>query len=130
MSNGLAQLDKKKSESIAKMIGFMFASRNYAHRAHLRTPSYAKHIALNEFYDEIVDLADSLAEVAQGMFGRLDIPVVAEKGEVNDPIGVLHTHMSELMKMGEGCEVGALKNIMDEIEALYLKTLYKLKELS
>lgn len=130
MENGLAQASKKKTEYIAKMVGHMFASRTYSHRAHLRTASYAKHMALNEFYNEIVELADELAEVAQGMFGKLDIPVVVEKGDVSDPIGSLTMYMNECMKLGETCDVGALKNIIDSIQALYLKTLYKLKELN
>lgn len=130
MGKGLAKAGNGKTEYIAKMVGHMFASRTYAHRAHLRTVSYAKHIALNEFYDEIVDLADELAEVAQGMFGKLDIPVIAEKGDVTDPIGSLSMHMNDIMQLGGECKVGALKNIVDSIEALYLKTLYKLKELN
>ena len=130
MEKGLAQAGKKKSEYIAKMVGHMFASRNYAHRAHLHTASYAKHVALNEFYTEIVELADELAEVAQGMFGKLDIPVMTERGDVSDPIGSLTTYMNELMKLGEMCDIGAVRSTVDSIQALYLKTLYKMKMLS
>lgn len=133
-SDGLAAGPMKKSkmggEAISEIIGVMFMSRDFAHKAHLKTPSYAKHIALNEFYDAIVDFADSLAETAQGKFGLLDIPLVSMKGNIDKPIPGLTMHMEEICDLGMSCRTGAIKNIIDEIEALYLSTLYKLKELS
>lgn len=129
---GLADKTMEKSGKMkaAKVVGILFMSRTYSHMAHLKTPSYSKHKALNAFYDEIVDLADSIAEVSQGVWGKLNIPFVAMEGNVNDPIGTLTMHMDMVMKQFKDCEIGALKNIGDEIQALYLKTLYLMKELS
>lgn len=107
----------------------MFMSRTYSHMAHLKTKSFAKHKALNEFYDGIVDMADTLAEAAQGKFGRLDIPYVDMKGDVNDPIKGLETHLTMLENLGKKCEEPYLQNIFQEIQAMYYKTLYLLKEL-
>lgn len=120
---------KKGKEAVAEIIGIMFMSRDFAHKAHLKTPSYAKYMALNEFYEGIVDFADSMAEVAQGKFGLLDIPSISTKGSVEKPIRGLEMHMDDICELGMYCKTGALKNIVDEIEALYLTTLYKLKEL-
>lgn len=120
----------ESKEMIGKMVGIMFMSRDYSHRAHLATDSYAKHMALNEFYSEIVDLADELAEVAQGRFGKLDVSVVPLKGDIEDPIAGLESHLVMVENLAKKCEVGALKNIVDEIQALYLSTLYKLKLLN
>ena len=51
---------------IQQFIGLLFASRDYAHKAHLNTDSFAAHMALGDFYDGIIDLADSLAETWMG----------------------------------------------------------------
>ena len=43
--------------SCADFVGTLFLARDVAHSVHLNTRSFAKHMALNEFYDAIVDLA-------------------------------------------------------------------------
>lgn len=115
---------------IAKAVGIMFMSRDFAHRAHLKTPSYSKHMALNEFYDGIVDLADNLAEGAQGLYGKLDIPVVPMSGDVSDPIAGLSKHLKMIEAIEAKCTKSYLGNILQEIIALYYSTLYKLTELA
>lgn len=121
---------KKGKVAVAEIIGVMFAARTYAHMAHLKTGSYAQHAALNGFYDSIVDFADSLAEAAQGLFGKLDIPAVQVKGDVNKPVVELEKQLATIKQLGVGCGEPFLDNIMQEIEACYRSTLYKLKELS
>ena len=121
---------KKGKTAIAEMIGILFMSRTYTHMAHLKTPSYSKHMALNELYEGIVGLADSLAEAAQGKFGKLDIPTIAVKGNVEDPIRAIEDHIAMLEKLGKGCEESFLENIFQEIQALYYSKLYKLRELA
>ena len=120
----------ESKDLIGKMIGILFMSRDYAHRAHLMTGSYAKHKALNEFYDDIVGLADSLAETAQGKFGKIDIVVVPLKGDIEDPIAGLESHIIMIDNLAKKCEVDYLGNIVQEIQALYYSTLYKLRDLS
>jgi len=56
------------------IISALFAARNQAHRLHLRTRSFAAHVALGELYEELVELADSLAEMYQGKYGLMEIP--------------------------------------------------------
>ena len=46
-------------------------SRNQAHIFHLQTPSFAAHKALQEYYEEIVELVDGLVESYQGRYGIL-----------------------------------------------------------
>jgi len=117
-------------ENVAKIIGYMFMSRTYAHMAHLKTSSYAQHVALNGFYDCIVGLADTLAEAGQGTWGKMDIPYIPLKGDVEDPIGSLESHLAILENLGKKCKEPYLENIFQEIQALYYKTLYLLKELN
>jgi len=117
-------------DGIAKLIGILFMSRTYSHMAHLKTSSYSKHKALNKFYDDIVDLADDLAEAAQGTFGKLNIPYMELKGNVEDPIEGLTSHLAMIDNLAKRCSEDCLCSIIQEIQALYRKTLYLMKELN
>lgn len=128
---GLAQEKMKNcGPDIAKAIGIMFLSRTMSHMAHLKTKSYATHIALNEFYDGIIDLADTLIEAAQGQYGVLDVPFVNASGNVNDPIGMLQGHLKQLETTMSMVDEDYLMNIFQEVQTLYRSTLYKLVNLS
>jgi len=90
-------------------------------------------MALNTFYEEIVGHADSLAEAYQGRHGIIDdIPLLKDEDKNNNPVAMLEKHLSWVEKTRytavEKTDT-ALQNIIDEIVALYLSTLYKLKNL-
>lgn len=112
-----------------EFIALLFMSRDYAHREHLKTTSYAEHKALNGFYDSIVDLADSLSEMVQGRLGeRLDIPYLDDEceGTVSE---VLKEHLGMIEKQRFNAvrkDDTAIQNKIDEIVGLYLSTLYLL----
>ena len=55
----------------ADLIGHLFLARDVTHSVHLNTRSFAKHSALNEFYNSIVELADNFAEAYQGRHGLI-----------------------------------------------------------
>lgn len=116
---------------IKQLIALVFASRNATHLAHWATKSYAEHVALGDFYEESIDILDKLVEAYQGTFGVLsDIPLQDE--EVVDII----KHLSgDLVWMNDSCDeitkdIASLDNILQELQALYQKTLYKLKNLA
>ena len=121
---------KKGSEAVAQVIGTMFASRDFAHRAHLKTSSYSTHKALDDFYIGVVGKADAIAEAAQGMFGKLDIPVVTLKDDINEPANGLESQLEMIVGYGKGCEESMLLNLLDEVKVCYRTTLYKLRELN
>ena len=52
----------------ATFIATLFHSATNAHFMHLQTDSYAKHVALNEYYDSIIELGDKWAEAYQGCY--------------------------------------------------------------
>lgn len=56
--------------SCADLIGHLFLARDVTHSVHLNTRSYAKHKALGGFYENVIELADDLAEAYQGRQGR------------------------------------------------------------
>jgi hypothetical protein len=112
---------------VEELIQRMFAIRNAAHIEHWQTGSYAQHMALGDFYGDVIDLTDKYVEAHQGTFGIVE----DVKGEVkdisrviNDEIIWLHDHREEIAQ-----GVPALENILDEISGLHMKTLYKLENL-
>lgn len=119
---------------IGELIALLFLSRDVAHRAHLKVSgpgSFAAHSALGSFYEEVVGLADGLAEAYQGRNGIIeDIPYLdADQGDV---IKVLEGHLDWIEENRFEVipkEDTPLQNIVDEIVSLYLSTLYKLKTL-
>jgi DNA-binding ferritin-like protein len=113
---------------IQQFMGLLFASRDYAHKAHLNTDSYAQHKALNKFYTDIIDLADDLAESWMGRNNQKigDIP------SITPPKGEALAVMKRVLEVIQDTRdfVGndtVLSNIIDEIEALYSSTIYKLR---
>jgi hypothetical protein len=60
------------ANEIANFVSTLFASRTQAHIFHLQTTSFAKHKALNEYYDEIVGLTDGIIESYQGRYGIIE----------------------------------------------------------
>ena len=54
---------------VGQFISTLFASRTQAHIFHLQTPSFAAHMALQGYYDGIIDLADGFVESYQGKYG-------------------------------------------------------------
>ena len=125
-------MDGKKDIGASKVAGIvarLFADRTYSHMAHLKTSSFAAHKALNEFYDEVIELADDLAEMAQGKYGKLSIPVGQVSSDLSNAADVLEASIADTLKDAESCCEGALENKIDEIEGLYLGIIYKLREL-
>lgn len=112
-----------------EFVGALFSARDYAHTAHLNTDSYAQHMALNAFYDEIVELADTFAEswMGRNLTKLGDIPVLPmPKGEPLDVLGRYLDYVEKNRDFVPETDT-ALQNIIDEIVGLFLQTIYKLK---
>ena len=62
---------KEESNKFNVMISKLFHSRNQVHVFHLQTKSFAEHKALNDYYDDIVDIIDGLVESYQGKYDIL-----------------------------------------------------------
>ena len=115
-----------------RLIAILFLSRDLAHRDHLKTQSYAQHVALGTFYDGVIDLADSLAEMYQGRHGIMkDIPLldVEERGTPADTIAEYLEMIEEMRYDAVAKTDTAIQNQIDEVVGLYLTTLYKLRNL-
>lgn len=119
--------------TMADFIGTLFLARDVTHSVHLNTRSFAKHMALNEFYNSIVELADKLAEAHQGRHGLIGPISLMSAKKNSDVIEFLKDSLADIEEMRyKVCEKDdtPLQNIIDEIVGQYLKTLYKLRFLA
>jgi len=117
----------------AEFVGLFFLARDVTHSVHLNTRSYAKHKALQEFYEEIVDLADGFAEAYQGRHGLIGPISLQSAKKTSNVVEFLQDQVEAIEAMRyEVCDRKdtPLQNLIDGIVELYLSTLYKLKFLS
>jgi hypothetical protein len=117
----------------SQLIGLLFLGRNVAHSVHLNTRSFSKHMALNTFYDEIIDLADAFAEAYQGRHGLIGAIAIPATKKTSNIIEFLQEQLDEIEKgRYEVCakEDSSLQQLIDNIVELYLTTLYKLRFLA
>lgn len=119
--------------AVGKLIGTLFLSRDVAHREHLKTNRYAVHMALGSFYEDIICVADKLTESYQGRNGIIeDIPILTNDRPNSDIIKILEYHLAQFEKArytALGKDDAPLQSIADEVVAVYLSTLYKLRQL-
>jgi len=120
------------NETIGQFIAVLFLARDLAHRAHLRTTgpgSFAAHEALGEFYPAVVELADTLAETYQGCeLTLIDIPLLDNEfpGEIEESMKAQLKWIKANRYKAVEREETHLQNIIDEIVALYDRTIFKL----
>jgi hypothetical protein len=119
--------------SCADLIGHLFLARDVTHSVHLNTRSYAKHKALGKFYENIIGLADDLAESYQGRHGLIGPITLHSAKKTNNVVEFLEDSLKDVEDMRyKVCDKDdtAIQNIIDSIVDLYLSTLYKLKFLA
>ena len=119
--------------SCADLIGHLFLARDVTHSVHLNTRSYAKHKALGKFYENVIGLADNLAEAYQGRHGLIGPITLHSAKKTANVIEFLEDSLKDVEDLRyKVCEKDdtAIQNIIDEIVGLYLSTLYKLKFLA
>lgn len=118
---------------ITELIARVFAARNASQLAHwaARGPgSYATHVALSEFYESVIDPLDKLVECYQGNFDLVGEVKAYElkKGDIlkqlSDEVVWIGKNRSEIAQ-----DVNALENIVDELTSVYLRAIYKLRNL-
>lgn len=118
---------------INELIQRVFVTRNATHMAHWRTKKYAQHKALGMLYDGIVDDLDAIVEAYMGAYGEVveDIEI-PKTPKVKDILKHLAEEANWIEENHEEiCQgVSAIGNLIDNLTARYLSTMYKLKQLS
>ena len=108
-----------------EFFGVLFQARTIIHELHLMTNSFAQHKALDEAYNEILDLTDTLIESTQGLDGI--IKIVSPEAKANksavDYIKELYNYVKQNRDI---FPESFQQNIIDEIQQLLAQTLYKL----
>lgn len=117
---------------IEKLTAKVFEARNAAHVAHWATSSYAEHVALGDFYDGIIDALDELVENYQACFGLIGPPEEEESEEDCPILECLREDVRWIKKNSDKITQGLtpLQNLLDNLASVYLKTIYKLENLS
>lgn len=115
-------------------IGTLMQSRNQTHIYHLQTTSYAKHVALQEYYEGIIDLIDGVVEGYQGKYEILKgYSMIGNLKDLESDDDIVEY----FEKLARYCELkreklpqdGFLTNVYDDIDTLLRSTLYKVKTL-
>lgn len=117
----------------ADFVGLLFLARDVTHSVHLNTRSYSKHVALNTFYDEIIDHADAFAEAYQGRHGLIGPITLHSAKKTNNVIEFLEDSLKQIEDCRyEICDKSdsSLQQLIDNIVELYLTVLYKLRFLA
>ena len=128
----------KADEMVAALIAEMMNASTVAHKLHLKVKgvgSYAQHMALGSFYDDVKDLADSLAEQYQGhKLILLNIGEAPMKNfvmnDVDDCLEYLEKFYNLISEVQSVMTCSSIINEMDNIKSLTNTTKYKLKFLS
>jgi DNA-binding ferritin-like protein len=115
-------------EPVAEFLLTLLHSVTNAHLAHWSTQSYAQHVALGEFYDELQDLTDSLAEQIMGKYEQIiTFPTfyVPFAGQPEEEL----KHLSEYVMQQRTAlpQDSEIQNSVDSIADLIDSTLYKLR---
>lgn len=111
----------------ASFIAVMLHSATIAHFQHLATDSYAKHKALQKYYESIVDLVDTFAESYQGKYEQIKKYPNDFHGE-KEPVKYFEGLKDFVEDSREHLPKDTeLQNIVDEIADLINSTLYKLR---
>ena len=117
----------------ADFLGLLFLARDVAHSVHLNTRSFSKHMALNIFYDRIVGVADDFAEAYQGRHGLIGPITLHSAKKTSNIIEFLEDSLKQIEDARYEVvdkNYMSLKQLIDNIIEVYLRTLYKLKFLA
>lgn len=121
-----------KASTIEEYFGTLQQSTVEAWKKHLKTDKYSNHIALNEFYEDIVELVDTLIEDYMGIYGKLDSYINNFKEDKISAVEYLEL-LREFTITGREDLISEddteLSSDIDAIISLIDSTLYKLKEL-
>ncbi len=109
----------------------LLEARNTSHILHLKTRSYAQHMALNDFYEGILDIFDKIVETYQGKYGIISGYGKSIRIDENAvPVKYIESVLNELESLRKEFKDGWIQQIIDDAIELTTSTLYKLKFLS
>jgi DNA-binding ferritin-like protein len=121
-----------KGADMGKLVSEFLEAVTSVHKAHLKITgpgSYAAHTAMGAFYDEIGDLADSIAESYQGVTETLlNIPTTPQASftSAGDCVNFLNDLYQKVDAAQKACAYSEIINDLDNVKSLINGTKYKL----
>lgn len=118
---------KETEINIGEYFLCLLHSATNTHLLHLQTRSFSQHMALGTYYDEVVELIDSLIEAYQGknqtivQYPNIYYPPIDDA--LAELVNISKYVMDNRRIVGSDSE---LQNITDEIQQLIDSTIYKL----
>jgi len=125
--------EKVETSGINNLVSKLLHSRTQVHVFHWQTKSqssFAEHMALGGFYDEIGDLVDGLVESYQGKHDIItgyDSPKIENYKDVEQLISYFKSLDAEIEKDRKSIGESFIQNQIDTIQELLYSTLYKLR---
>lgn len=124
-----------ENNDVVKFFSKIFESREMAHVYHLQVRgeegSHAAHKALEEYYEDILELLDNTIEVYQGQYGVIDGYDIIDTSDTKTKDFVAYfEEVADYIKHAKQCIVEEdthTHSLIDDIVCLIYKTLYKLK---
>lgn len=131
-ASGYGEENQMEKSIVAEFVGTLLHSATITHFMHLQAQgegSYAKHIALSEYYEEIPGLVDGLAEVIQGCYEEIIAPYpnmfANVSGDALEYMRMLKEYVAQTRQNMP--ELSNIQNEIDSIANLIDSTIYKLR---
>jgi DNA-binding ferritin-like protein len=125
---------KGENGDVSKFISKLLESREMAQVYHWTVKgdmgSHAAHLALQTYYEEVIEFIDDIVEIYQGQYGLIEGYDVIDTTDAKSKDRLDYFKETvEFVKSGRTCiksEDTHIHNIVDELIALQYKTIYKL----
>lgn len=122
--------ESMENTSYEELLGFLLYARNVAHIQHWKTTSFAEHMALNDLYELLSELTDSLAEMYMGVYELGNIPQASADFDTKTPVAFVTQMLADLAEFKAKLpDEGFIVNKYEELQGEISQVLYKLKNL-
>lgn len=117
------------NENFVKLLSILLSSSTQTQIFHRQTKSFSEHMALGEYYEEIIDQVDGLTESYQGRYGIITGYVAFPLATYQDNaqvVGYFNDLCTQLTTLRKSVADTYIQNQLDSIEQLLNETRYKL----
>jgi len=115
-----------------EFIAHLISASAALHIHHLKTPSFSRHIALNDLYENLPELVDTLAEECLGEYGPVSAYPAATVSVApsDDPLGFV-SELLDYIKANryQVSDESYIQNSIDAICSLLSRNKYKIRDL-
>ena len=114
--------------TVSEFISVLRNSSPQVHIFHNQTKIYSEHVALGDYYDDVLDLIDRIAETYTALYGKIDGYKSAPYRDyvsADDTITYFQTLYSYVQKNRSVFTDSFIENIIDELSELLAQTLFR-----